>query len=528
MGLHTSSFVYIDLPKGSSFNPSKGSPLIIDKSGKVVTFAHLDPSKLIHAIAHTDSLWLAYELIQSNKGKITPGVIKETKDGMTMKWINDNYAKILAGKFKFGLARRSIITKVGKPGERQLSMSSPREKIVQKAMAMVLSELFEQKGMDYYLGYYPSRRRHTALHMVDRTFRGGKWVIEADLTKCFDRIPHSNLMAVLGRSITCSKTLALISSGLKAGYGNTYSGGFLGTPQGSILSPLLSNIILHEFDLFVDGLLLANTLGSTRRNTPEYRRIQYLFSKAAGDSVTQSAIRREYWEAPNKDPMDPDINSLAYVRYADDFVICVTGPRKLAVHIMGQVERFLSEQLGLEMNREKSLLSDGINFLGCSITNRKVTEKPVKLIRAGLSKGHLSKVSPRHIFHAPIRKLIYRLVERGYFRWSASAGRAVPTAMRSQVNHDHRNILQLYNAVIRGLMNYFGFVDNRKSMGSIIHGLKMSCALTLALKYKLRTAAKVFGTYGSELTCPKTKTSLFIPKIIRSFDQGLVLRSKAP
>jgi hypothetical protein len=100
--------------------------------------------------------------------------------------------------------------------------------------------------------------------------------------------------------------------------------------------------------------------------------------------------------------------------------------------------------------------------------------------------------------------------------------------MRSQVNHDHRNILQLYNAVIRGLMNYFGFVDYRKSMGSIIHGLKMSCALTLALKYKLRTAAKVFGTYGSELTCPKTKTSLFIPKIIRSFDQGLVLRSKAP
>jgi hypothetical protein len=63
MYLHTSSFVHIDLPKGSSFNHSKGSPLIIDKSGKVVTFAHLESSKLIHAIAHPDVLLLLYEPI---------------------------------------------------------------------------------------------------------------------------------------------------------------------------------------------------------------------------------------------------------------------------------------------------------------------------------------------------------------------------------------------------------------------------------------------------------------------------------
>jgi hypothetical protein len=79
-------------------------------------------------------------------------------------------------------------------------------------------------------------------------------------------------------------------------------------------------------------------------------------------------------------------------------------------------------------------------------------------------------------------------------------------------------------------MNYFCFVDNRKSMGSIIHGLKMSCALTLALKYKLRTAAKAFGTYGSELTCPKTKTKLFIPdtfaRLLHSNKFGVVPEGK--
>jgi hypothetical protein len=83
--------------------------------------------------------------------------------------------------------------------------------------------------------------------------------------------------------------------------------------------------------------------------------------------------------------------------------------------------------------------------------------------------------------------------------------------MRSLVNLDHRNIILLYNAVIRGLLNYYSFADNRKSMGTIVHGLKMSCALTLALKYKLRTAAKTFQKFGSLLKCPESEAKIYLP-----------------
>lgn len=112
--------------------------------------------------------------------------------------------------------------------------------------------------------------------------------------------------------------------------------------------------------------------------------------------------------------MDPNFRRMAYVRYADDFVIGVTGPRKLAVDIMEKLDLFLSERLSLEMNKEKTLLtkfSDGINFLGFNIKDRDSAEKPIKMV-----KGRKVRVTSRISFHAPIAELLKRLVVRGYFK----------------------------------------------------------------------------------------------------------------
>lgn len=407
-----------------------------------------------------------------------------------------------------------MIPKIGKPGERPLTMGSPREKVVQKAIQMVLSGLFEPTFLDCSHGFRPKRGCLSALKMVDRDFRGAKWVIEADLTKCFDHIPHEYLLAILGRTIKCEKTMALIKSGLKAGYyhlGNLVTGGLIGTPQGNVLSPLLCNIYLHELDCFVSGIVKEFNKGRCRPKNPVYRKLQYLLEKTkkgGGSTAATLAIRHNMRKVHSKDQMNPNFVRIGYVRYADDFVISVIGPRSLAVSIMARVRAFLRDVLGLELNSKSTLtdFNDGIRFLGAVITNRKVTEKPLVL-----SGSRKVRVTPRLSFHAPILILLKRLVLRGYFKWQVKPNRIRPTAMRSLMNLDHRRIILLYNSVINEIMNYYKFADNRKSLGLLSHGLKLSCALTLALKYKLRTARKAFKAYGSLLADPASNAKLQVP-----------------
>jgi len=408
-------------PKGPSFISAGESPLIINKCERTLSFAPLDPSKLIHYIAHPDVLLTAYELIKSKPGNMTKGATPVTLDGVGHEWIKDTSKKLLAGQYKFGVARRILIPKPGKTGERPITMASPREKVVQKAIDLVLQELFERQFMETSHGFRPKRGCHTALQMVDRTFRGGTWVIEADLTKCFDTIPHSTLMSVLARHIKCGKTLSLIRSGLKAGYilnGKSYVEGKIGTPQGSVLSPLLCNIYLHALDVFMNNLIGKHTVGDDRRKNPAYRKFQYQIAKAK-DNEVKTSLRRQMWKVPSKDLMDPNFRRLAYVRYADDFVICVTGPYKLAQEILNEVRAFIETNLGLKMNNDKTKItkfSKGINFLGTTISNRKVAEKKIALMNIGKSKGTKVRITPRLSFHAPITKLIERLTLRGYYR----------------------------------------------------------------------------------------------------------------
>ena len=475
------------------------------------------PFKLIHAIV--DALKLSYELIKSkpgNKKNMTSAHDKTTLDGISSDWISDTAQKLRAGKFKFSLARRIYIPKPGKTTLRPLTMAPPREKVVQKAMAVALSEIYEPIFLDTSHGFRPGKSCHSALKQIDETFKGGKWVIEADLTKCFDSIPHEKLLEILSKRIKCAKTLALIKSSLKAGYGVVgkhpiYEN--LGTPQGSVLSPLLCNVYLHELDVFVEGLMAEYNLGKTRAKNPVYRRYQYLMGKPGCSLAEKLRLRRLMWQVDSKDQMDPKFRRLKYVRYADDFVICMTGPRSMAVEVMERVKVFLEVELGLTLSIEKTKItkfSDGIYFLGTTITNRAVYEKPIKRMSAGNAKGHKVRVTPRLSFHFPVAAYMRKLVARGFMKWTSNhENRIRATAMRSLVNLDHGDIIRLYNSVSRGILNYYSFVDNHKSLGLLVHGLKLSCAHTLALKFKFRAVAKVFRKFGPLLS--NGKVSFYLP-----------------
>lgn len=474
--------------------------------------------KLIQIVADPEVLILAYGSIKSNPGNLTKGADAQTLDGIDLKWVQDTSELLIAGKYKFKAARRVYIPKKGSDKKRPLTISSPRDKVVQQAMYLVLKAIYEPSFLNVSHGSRPGRGTHTALEAIKFNFQGVKWCVEADIESNFPSISHDILLSLLSRRISCAKFLSLIKGSIKAGFveDEIFKESNRGLFQGNVTSPILNNVYLHELDVFMVDLCDEFASGRYRRKSSAFRKIQYRIEKATSAEQIKK-LRRELWRLPSKDPFDPNFKRLYYIRYVDDFVIGVVGSRKDAVDIKESVKRFLEENLKLTLSDEKSLITHfsktPISFLGTLIQGNWETEKKVKVVRNfGVSRK--VRVTGRPVLKAPIDKLFEKATVNGFFK--KKVGKFVPTKVGWLINLDHADILRYYNSVIRGILNFYSFANNRKSLGSLVHGLKFSCARTLALKYKLRFASKIFNRFGDKLKCPDTGLEIFIPNTFKA------------
>ena len=148
---------------------------------------------LYKLLCNVDLLSLAYDKLRSKPGQMTPGVSPETLDGMSKEVLKEISDRLRDESFQFHPGRRILIPKAS-GGTRPLTIAPPRDKLVQEAMRMILEAVFEPTFSDSSHGFRPGRGCHTALKAVRQNFQPSIWIIEGDISKCFDSIDHSKLM----------------------------------------------------------------------------------------------------------------------------------------------------------------------------------------------------------------------------------------------------------------------------------------------------------------------------------------------
>lgn len=243
----------------------------------------------------------------------------EQRESSLLALIHD---KLKSGSYRFQPARRVLIPKPGTSKQRKLGIPVVMDRIVGTSMYLVLEEIFDPQFTESNFGFRWGMSQHQAIRHVQKLVNEGKdWAVAVDLKAFFDEIPHGLILQLIRRNVADERFVTLLARLLKAGV--VVNGEFekttKGCPQGSPLSPILSNIVLNELDHKLE-----------ERN-------------------------------------------LGYCRWADDFVIVVRSERA-AKRVMKGTIAYLEEELGLPVNREKSQVAPikGITFLGFQLLRGKI------------------------------------------------------------------------------------------------------------------------------------------------------------
>jgi group II intron reverse transcriptase/maturase len=488
---------------------------ILRKNNTETTWINKD-SELYSFLVKKEMYIIAYENLKSNKGALTPGTDNKTLDGFSEKTIERICNQMKNESFKFDRARRIYIPKIsGKL--RPLGIPSAKDKIVQEVVRILLEAIWDSpKNPTFYdvsHGFRPGRGTHSALQYIDFKFKNMKWCIEGDIKGAYENINHDILIKLLEQRIQPGKFLRLVRKTLNAGYLeiNTPVNNYLGTPQGSVLSPILANIYFHELDVYVNQLIKkikddnsSKTLAKARN--PEYTMKRNILTRSERvhkkfpNNETSTLVKMAKKELLNVNvSIDHSLPvRIQYVRYADDWIIGVDGSLKVAKQIKDEIQEFLKNTLKLQLNLEKTkithLKSNKAFFLGHTIE----TQAGVKIssVNKGIpgKKTFQRRTTGYHLkIKAPIAKLIKKLSADGFCK-----ANGFPQSKKAWTVLEDHVIVSNYNKLLLGLTGYYSGADNQKSLRNIQYILQYSCAMTLGHKHR-KGIPEIFKKFGTSL-----------------------------
>jgi len=441
-----------------------------------------------------DMYVLAYERMKSKPGNMTPGTDGDTLDGFSMAQIEELIEEMGNESYQCKPVRTAYIPKSnGKL--RKLGIPSTRDKLVQEVVTLILEAVYDSPEGPYFLecsyGFRSSKSCHGALREVQRKWSGVSWFLEGDIKSCFDDISHEILVKLIKGKITDQRFINLIWKILKAGYQDldgTRRDSLAGTPQGGIVSPILANIYLHELDVYVQQLQGELEKGKARRKNPKYHAISMqrvrMAQNGKADTEEYRTLGQHMRSLPSLDTHDPEFVRIKYVRYADDWLIGVTGSKELAEEIKERIRTFLIQNLALTLSEEKTRVTNAkleeAEFLGYRIRKGRGQDQKVKTSTNGSGKSFKRRSTGMEVvLKAPINEVLKRLHQRGF-----CDGTGRPAHKAGWTTLDVDQIVNLYSSVNRGIQHYYRPTDNFPELWRVQYILKYSLAKTLALKLK--------------------------------------------
>jgi len=457
---------------------------------------------------------MAYGRIYSNHGAMTPGASGETADGMSARKIACIIDAMRCERFRFGPARRIHIPK--KNGKtRPLGLPSWTDKLVGEVMRLLLEAYYEPQFSGRSHGFRPGRGCHTALSEVATTWTGTTWFIEGDISDCFGSLDHDVMVSILAERIRDNRFLRLVRSMLQAGYLEDWAwhATLSGSPQGGVLSPLLSSIYLHKLDVFVEQVLIPeHTRGERRRRNPEYHKLSGVIERGRkrGDRAAVREARRQRRPLPCVDPHDPGYRRLRYCRYADDHLLGFTGPKKEAEQIKSRLAAFLREELKLELSPGKTLIThartQAARFLGYEITAHHDHRKGARGRR--WTDGFIKLNVPRSVIKAKSAR---------YMRHGKPAHR------RDLVSESDHTIVATFGAEYRGLVQYYLLAGDVYKLNRLEWVMRTSMLRTLAAKHR-SSVPKMTARHRARIQTPYGLRTCFEAVVPRQGREPLVAR----
>jgi len=391
--------------------------------------------KLFERAVSVESLKRAWFMLKSNQGMMSVGTSRETLGGISNHWFEATSKKLLDGSFKYPNRRRVLIAKPD-GGERPLTIANPRIKVIERALLNAVEPIFEglhqwkkiskkeydqRKGSKdeknfrvikfkkntyeardtihptifspHSYGFRPQKSAHQALHVIKHWRTNSSFFIDYDVSKAFDNVNRKRLKNLFNKQVRDVRFWMEISKILNSGVILELKLLFerKGVAQGSILSPFLFNIYLHELDKKIASIQKTTydthqshesaTYGNIEAEKA-YRKISRDFatdnlkrslkkygSKEALLEARKTAYKEHHKKYGRRKSIDTDIRHIQYVRYADDFLIGVVGSREYAVQVRKDINNFLKSSLHLKVKKDNLVhRNDGpVIFLGHKI-----------------------------------------------------------------------------------------------------------------------------------------------------------------